>query len=128
MRRDAVAIVDFSVVPPQQQGMHERLENWGRACYGRAGDTTAPMFRQFVPAQHWAQTYGSSTAVPTDQQDARRIGVGVYHLPEPHRLSLQWYYVQRSPIIAARRALSCTTEALARYVLDGRTMLINRGV
>jgi hypothetical protein len=85
------------------------------------------MFRRAISPEHWRH-YGSETIVPVDRVDARRIGLGVYHLPDPHRVALQWYYVQRTSIMAARRALACTTQALARYVVDGRTMLVNRGV
>lgn len=119
--------VDFGAIPESHSAMHARLENWGRACYSRPGSTTAPVFRLFVPAKHWAP-YGSATADPVDQEDARKVGEGVYRLPEPHRLSLHWCYVQRASVTAGKRLLACSAESLARYVSDARSMLINRGV
>lgn len=119
--------VDFSSVPEAHAAMHARLENWGRACHGRPGDSTSPMFRLFRAGAD-VTPYAASTRTAVDHHDAHRIGLGVYHLPDPHRLSLHWYYVQRWPVIRARRLLACTAEALHRYVTDGRSMLINRGV
>lgn len=117
--------VDFGHVPPQQSRMHDRLENWARSCHGRTGSGAAPIFRQAQTPNHW--DYGRDVRVPVDQHDASRIARFVAFLPEPHRLSLQWFYVQRTSVMAARRALACTAHALAQYVIDGRAMLINRG-
>lgn len=119
--------VDFSAIPPQQQAMHDRLENWGRSCHGKPSIATTPMFRLFR-SREGATPYTAPTRSPLDHDDARRIGLGVYQLPDTHRMAVQWYYVQRTSVMSARRALACTSDALARYVLDGRTMLINRGV
>lgn len=118
---------DFSFVPETQAAMHARLENWGRSCNGGRSSATSPMFRQFVPARHWDTGYCQEVRAPCDRQDAIRIGREVYALPEPHRLALQWYYVQKTSVMQGRRAVGCTAEMLAVYVIDARTMLINRG-
>lgn len=120
--------VDFGAIPPHQLDMHVRLQNWGRACNGRAGDSTAPMFRLFRGSQTMTPSYGLGTAVPVDRIDAARIGRGVYGLPEPHRIAVQWAYVQRTSVMRGRKLLACTAEALAIYVMHGRQMLLNRGV
>lgn len=120
--------VDFSFVPEHQQAMHARLENWGRSCNGGASDNTAPMFKQHQSSQLWATSYGRDVVVPVDRGDASKIGRGVYFLPDPHRCALQWYYVKRTSVMQGRKSVACTAEALARYVIDGRTMLLNRGI
>lgn len=86
------------------------------------------MFRQFRSSETWASSYGQETRQPVDRQDAVKVARGVYMLPDPHRLALHWYYVQRTTIMAGRKAIGCTTEGLAVYVRDARTMLINRGI
>ncbi len=120
--------VDFNDIAPSHQTMHGRLLNWGRACHGGRSDKTAPIFRLFQPSRHW-HGYGSETPEPVDRADAVRVSRGVCLLPEPHRLALQWCYVKRTSVADGRRRVGCcTAEALARYVTDGRQMLINRGV
>ncbi len=128
MKRDAIPYVDFAHVPEQQQAMHGRLENWGRSCNGKAASNTAPMFRQFRSSQTWASSYCQETRQPVDRADAVKIARGVAFLPTWHRMALQWYYVQHTSVLSARKAIGCTTEMLAVYVTDARAMLINRGV
>lgn len=118
---------DFAFVPEDQLAMHARLENWGRSCNGGRSSSTSPMFRQFVPARHWDGGYCVATRAPCDRQDAVKVGRAVFGLPEPHRLALHWYYVQKTSVSQGRRAVCCTAESLAMYVIDARTMLINRG-
>jgi len=118
---------DFAFVPETQLAMHARLENWGRSCNGGRSSSTSPMFRQFVPARHWDGGYCVATRAPCDRQDAVKVGRAVFGLPEPHRLALHWYYVQKTSVSQGRRAVCCTAESLAMYVIDARTMLINRG-
>lgn len=120
--------VDFSLIPDRQQAMHARLVDWGRSCNGGASDETAPMFRQFQSNNAAAGGYARDINVPVDRSDASRLGRSIYGLPEPHRLSLHWYYVKRTSVMQGRRSLACTAAALAQYVIDARTMLINRGV
>ncbi len=120
--------VDFNFVPERQAAMHDRLLNWGRACFSRTTSTTAPMFRFYQSQQRVEAVYCAATKQSIDRSDAHKIAVGVYALPDPHRISLHWFYVQRGAVMQGRRALGCSAEALARYVSDGRLMLINRGV
>lgn len=124
--RPKVEPVDFSHIPPEQDAMHGRLLNWGRACHGGASIDTAPMFRLAKSADKGG--YGAATVEPVDREDAHQIGLAVYMLPEPHRVALHWYYVKRTSVAAGCRALSVRASALALYVIDGRRMLVNRGV
>ncbi len=126
MKRDAMPYIDFSFVPQVQLPMHARLENWGRSCNGGRSSATSPMFRQFVPARHWDVGYCREAQQPCDRVDALKLGRAVFALPEPHRLAIHWYYVQKTSVMHGRRAVACTAEMLAVYVIDARTMLINR--
>jgi hypothetical protein len=121
MKRDP----DFFFVPEKQLAMHARLENWARSCWGGYGTSVHPMFRQYRSAEHW---HAPSASVPIDQQDASKIAKGVAMLPEPHMRSLQWWYIKPTSPLRARREIGCTLAGLARYVIDGRQMLINRRV
>lgn len=118
---------DFAFVPEGQLAMHARLENWGRSCNGGQRKSSSPMFGQYQSTNHWVG-YALDIKVPEDVQDARRVARGVAFLPEPHRLALHWYYVKRASVMQGRKAIGCTAEMLAVYVIDARTMLINRGV
>ena len=118
--------VDFHEVSEAHGPIHARLQNWARSLHSKAGRSAAPMFRgyQSPAVARWDQ----QAAMPVDQGDARRIGVAVSGLPEPHRKALHWSYVLQSSPTAGRRYVGCTAEQLQRYVVDGRQMLVNRGV
>lgn len=117
-------MVDFEAVPEQQLQMHGRLCNWARWCRGRPMGNVAPIFRLYRSTDVHA---GHSAAVPVDGIDASRIARGVSALPEKHRHGLQWFYVHPVAPTRAARSLGLTMSALAELVVDGRTMLINRG-
>ncbi len=122
MKRDAI---DFHAIPERQAKMHERLENWARSQFGGFGASASPMFRLYKSDEVW---YAPMATVPVDHQDAAKIARGVHALPEPHMRALDWHYVNTCSPLKIRRTLACTAEALARYVIDGRDMLINRRV
>lgn len=120
--------VDFSHVPVAQADMHDRLLNWGRAVRSNSCAAASPMFRLYRSADHWDDADPKQAAMPVDQHDAITIAKAVQALPEPHMLALDWYYLTKGEPMAGRRMLACTAAGLCRYVIDGRQMLINRGV
>jgi hypothetical protein len=81
------------------------------------------MFRLYRSDEVW---HAPEPSIPVDRADAAKIAKGVRELPEPHMRALGWFYVTPGSPMKIRRVIGCTAEALARYVLDGRTMLINR--
>jgi hypothetical protein len=82
------------------------------------------MFRLYRPDEHWERSAG----IPVDQHDAIKVGKGVAALPTPHRQALHWNYVTGGSPMKARKQIGCTAEGLMRYIVDARTMLINRSV
>lgn len=125
MKRDAV---DFHQVPEHQEAMHCRLLNWARAQRNEQRPQSSPMFEQYRSSDQWATP---SVSMPVDQRDAARINAAWQQLPTKHRAALKWHYInpprEGSPTKACK-AIGCTMEDLARLVVDGRSMLINRGV
>lgn len=121
MKREAV---DFHLIPASQEAIHIRLLNWGRWCHPSArGTAPAPMFQNYRSTDLWAEVQNSS---PLDSVDAGKIEKAVRLLPEKYPEALRWHYVKSGPPIRCARALGITLENLARLVLDGRSMLINR--
>lgn len=122
--RAARAVVDFSVVPPKQGRMHERLENWARWCGGgHGGSSASPMFRLFR-SDNWGREVSGHVV---DGLDAQRVQKFISALPGPHRLALSWCYLRGVAPLRMARDLAVSLEGLARLVNDARTMLINRG-
>lgn len=122
MMREAV---DFHLVPDHQIKMHERLLNWARAQRNSSGNATAPMFRQYRSSDQWATP---SASMPVDQRDAARINKGWQQLPMNHRAAIRWHYISPGSPTKACKAIGCTMADLARLVVDGRQMLLNRNV
>lgn len=122
MKRDAV---DFHLVPEHQEAMHCRLQNWARAQRSPTGSGCSPMFRQYRSSDQWGAAVASN---PVDQQDAARVNKGWQQLPANNRAALKWSYVTPGSPKRARKAIGCTLDDLARFVVDGRQMLLNRGV
>ena len=116
--------VDFSDIPAHQSGVHARLENWGRWCHGAGHAQVSPMFRMYRSTDLWAALPPPS--VPVDTADAARIAKAVVALPEDHRHAASWYYINKGSPARACRLIGCGMTHLARLVVDGRTMLINR--
>lgn len=122
MMREAV---DFHLVPANQEAIHLRLLNWARAQRNSTGSDTAPMFRQYRSSDQWATP---SASMPVDQRDAARINKGWQQLPSNHRAAIRWHYISPGSPTKACKGIGCTMADLARFVVDGRAMLINRGV
>lgn len=129
MKRDSI---DWHLIPERQLAIHDRLLNWARWCRGPAGSDVSPMFRFYRSTdanQGDGQRYGlRATAEATDPHDAQVIAKGVAFLPEPHRLSLHWYYLRPVNPNRASREIGTTCAGLAQLVHDGRNMLVNRRV
>lgn len=121
MMREAV---DFHFVPEHQEAMHMRLLNWARAQRNSSGSATAPMFRQYRSSDQWAQP---NVSMPVDQRDAAKINKAWQQLPGKHRASLAWHYITPGSPTKACKGIGCTMADLARLVVDGRQMLVNRG-
>ena len=121
MMREAV---DFHFVPQHQEAMHMRLVNWARAQRNSTGSDTAPMFRQYRSSDQWATP---SASMPVDQRDAAKINKGWQQLPGNHRAAIRWHYISPGSPTKACKGIGCTMADLARFVVDGRSMLINRG-
>lgn len=117
--------VDFHFVPDHQVKIHERLQNWARAQRNSTGSATAPMFRQYRSSDQWAQP---SVSMPVDQRDAAKINKAWQMLPEKHRAATAWHYVTPGSPAKACKGIGCTMAELAQFVVDARSMLINRRV
>ena len=122
MKRDDV---DFHFVPTHQEAMHGRLLNWARAQRNKTGQDCAPMFRQYRSTDQWAE---GTASIPVDQRDAAKINKGWQQLPGNHRAAIKWHYVSPGSPIKACKGIGCTLDGLARFVVDGRQMLLNRRV
>jgi hypothetical protein len=121
MRRD---YVDFSYIPEAQLPMHWRLENWNRSLHGSAGSGVSPMFRQYRSSEVYS---GSVSKMTCDLADADKIGKAVQKLPTPMLLAINWWYVRPNAPSKAAKGMQCSLAELARYVIDGRALLMERG-
>jgi DNA-directed RNA polymerase specialized sigma24 family protein len=81
------------------------------------------MFRQYRSSDQWATPNASS---PVDQRDAAKIQKAWQQLPARHRAAIGWHYVTPGSPTKACKAIGCTMDGLAQYVIDGRQILINR--
>lgn len=123
MQRD---YIDFHIVPDGQLAMHDRLLNWSRWVRVNAPRWQAPIWRLGKSsARQWHEP-AISDAV--DTLDGHAVEKAVAALPAPHRDALRWSYVWQTTPARARRVLGVTNEGLQRLVVDGRSMLSNRGV
>ena len=117
--------VDFHFVPVAQEAMHMRLLNWARAQRNGTGTACAPMFRQYRSSDQWAEPTAST---PVDQRDAAKVNKAWQQLPPKHRASLAWHYITPGSPTKACKGIGCTMAELAQFVVDARSMLINRRV
>lgn len=123
MQRD---YIDFHIVPDGQLAMHDRLLNWSRWVRVNAPRWQAPIWRLGKSsARQWSEP---PIADAVDTLDGHAVEKAVAALPAPHRDAIRWHYVFRTTPSHARRVLGVTNEGLQRLVVDGRSMLSNRGV
>ena len=105
--------------------MDARLCNWARSLFSSAGSSESPMFRLYRSSDVHAIPHVS---MPYDSADAIRIAKGVRALPDSHVHALNWHYIKPGSPRKACQVIGCTMAGLAQYVVDARSMLINRGV
>lgn len=119
------AVIDFAYVPANQTEIHERLENWARWQRGGSPGNVHPMFRQY---KAYMMKYREQEAPRTevDQLDAVAVQKVMAHLPQSHRLAVQWCYVQRSNPLRVCQALGVSKQGLLDLITAGRTMVNNR--
>lgn len=122
MKRDAV---DFTTVPAHQAEIDERLCNWARSLFSGSGSSTSPMFRLYRSSDVHAIPH---VAIPYDSSDAIKIAKGVRDLPDRHVHSINWHYIKPGNPRKACQTIGCTMAGLAQYVIDARSMLVNRRV
>lgn len=117
--------VDFCYVPPNQESMHARMNNWARWVRVRPhGWQTHPMWRGSVTPRSWDIDPHIRTAL--DTLDALLIERTVSKLPEKHRDALRWHYVRRVDPAGMARTLAVSRAGLLELVISGRTMTQNR--
>jgi DNA-directed RNA polymerase specialized sigma24 family protein len=131
-RRPERVYVDFAHVPVSQWKIHDRLENWARACRGapkQSGVIAAPMFALYRSTEaKREERYGNLTSVPVDHKDATFISAGVGALPDKHRRAIHWSYVHpRNPSKMAKE-LGVELDGLARLVSAARFKLMDMGL
>ena len=121
MKREAI---DFFLVEDKHLSIHKRLENWARWCDGRRGAATSPMFRLYVPDEHWE---GQAVSIAVDILCACDMQKGVSRLPKNHAIALNWNYVHPSNPVRKARELGESIAGLAKLIRAARQMLVNRG-
>lgn len=123
-RNDAAGAVDFSHVPSHQDAIHDRLINWARWCQSGAGrGKVLPMFQGYRD-NYWE--IPAAKASPINVPDAVMVQKTMAHVPEKHRLSVQWCYVYRNSPMRVCQALGVSRDGLMRLINDGRDMVKNR--
>ena len=117
--------IDFFVVEPAQLAIHERLLNWARWVeYRRPGGKQHPMWaKSRSNARQW---HAPEPRESTDPIAGQAMEKAVFHLPDPNRDAIRWYYVIRSGPLHMARRLGTNPDGLLRLVRDGRQMLNNR--
>ena len=119
-------IVDYSFVPPRQDAVHIRLEEWAK--WVRVSPkpwATQPMWRNAKTPRQWDIDPTIHRTLNTLECSEMERAVSI--LPDKHRGSIRWCYVYSYiPDTAIRREYGLTREALAKMIVDGRDMLANR--
>lgn len=114
--------IDFFNIPPHQEAIHDRLENWARWVKPGQGAAVCPMFRM---AKSNSRQWHSPEIRPTcNTLDAVEVEKSIRKLPKPHMTALRWYYVHRTGERKARQELSITRQALHELVIEARGMLV----
>ena len=113
---------DFHRVPEDQEAMHARLENWARYVRVRNPSRPAPMWRFMRSnSRMWAPP-GPLMVVDARDGDALEHAIG--KLPTYYAEALRWAYVFRGPPARIARRLNVSYPALARLVVDARSLLM----
>jgi len=118
--------IDFHAVPDAQLAMHDRLLNWERYVrVHRVGWPQAAIWRLGKP--NGRQWHTPELREEVNTLDGGHMEKAVRALPDKHRDALRWHYVWRTTPSHARRVLGVTSDTLRVLVVDGRSMLMNRG-
>ena len=117
--------IDYGYVPERQREIHERLEAWARWVTPNRAWSTHPMWR--ACRSGWRQWHEPEIHVPINTLEAHETEKAVAALPDKHREAVRWHYVRRDNPMRAAQSLAVTKQGLADLVIDGRTMLVNRG-
>jgi DNA-directed RNA polymerase specialized sigma24 family protein len=114
--------VDYNHVPAHQEAIHDRLVNWAKWCRSSGGRTVHPMFRGY------RDNYWEAQPLPdyVSTIDATEVQKTMAHLPEKHRLAVQWCYVIKSSPPRMARELGTSKYGLLELINEGRTMISNR--
>lgn len=122
MRRD---LPDFFYIEPAQLAIHDRLLNWSRYVSGKGSAwTQGPIWK--LGKSNGRQWHQPEHKPSVDTLDGHKLEKAVGLLPAPHRDAIRWHYVFPMNPSKMRRHLGVTDSGLARLVMDGRAMLINR--
>lgn len=118
--------VDFHYVSESHREIDLALTQWARWVRVKpSGWQTHPMFRQY--RSHAWQWEAPIVQAAINTLEAHKTEKAVSALPEKHRDAVRWSYVFRNNPIQMARRLGVSKEGLLALVVDGRTMLINRG-
>jgi DNA-directed RNA polymerase specialized sigma24 family protein len=119
--------VDFHYVSDAHREIDQHLQEWARWVKVRPGGwQSAPMWRNY--RSHAWQWHQPVIQTPVNTLRAHDTEKAVAKLPDKHRAAIRWSYIWRNNPIQAARGLGVSKEGLLQLVVDGRTMLINRGM
>ena len=119
MKRESI---DFHAIPPHQDAIHADLLNWAIYCHGGNPPAVSPMFRDYRPER--SATYNPPNPRPEcDWPRAMRTNGQVRNLPEPNRLAVHWYYIQKWSPAKATKTIGVSYEELALLVIAARDMM-----
>lgn len=111
---------DIFYIPPNQQTIHVRLENWARWVKPGHGTAVCPMFRMARSnSRQWHQPEVRPTC---DTKDAQLMERTIRKLPETHAMLIRWWYVWQYPELKIRRQLGITRELLLENIIIARDM------
>jgi len=113
--------IDFNVIKPEHEAIHDRLLNWARWCKGSNSGNVHPMFRQYRNGYFEA----TPAASYSDTVDAVAIQKAMKDIPEPQRIAIQWFYVKPGSPTKVCFALGVNKRDMLELIHQGRTMMKN---
>lgn len=112
---------DIFYIPPSQQAIHSRLDNWSRWVKPGKGSAVCPMFR--LARSNSRQWHQPELRPTCDTKDAQHIERTIRKLPETHALIIRWWYVWQYPELKIRRQFGLTRESLLNSIIIARDMV-----
>lgn len=113
--------IDFNVIKPEHEAIHQRLENWARWCKGSNSGNVHPMFRQYRNG-YWEPAPTPTSSNVIDAVEVQKI---MKDIPEPQRIAIQWFYVKPGSPKKVCFALGVNKRDLLELIHQGRTMMKN---